>query len=558
MKTPRSRSGNRQRGKPAARSPPTPFTDAAGSREAELVRKYKLLCGKYEALVHRHEALVHRHEAAVRDRSGTVMLALRAMRSSTSAMALLEGTQILSQNSRWYELEHLRGEWRVIPPEGSEAGTEHRELRELAAEEARAIRVDTGGERVIRAQHSLTELVAEVHLERPPGHETVAAIAHDVTERVRMERELEAAQQAMFEQERLRAVGELASGVAHDLNNTLQTVAMHLQLLRRTASAAQTRHLDVLSKVVKDAADRIGRVQEFARRRQDAPAGAVDLGEVIRDAVEIASPEIVSKAELSQTAVTIQTDLPAGLPPVSGNASELRHVFVNLLVNARDAMPSGGAIRVAASEKGEEVRVTVSDEGTGIAPENLGRVFDPFFTTKGARGTGLGLAVAHGVMRRLGGSIAAANDLDRGAVLTLRFPSLPDAQPHTPEPEPIVRPGQRILVVDDQDALREAVREVLDELGQCAEMARTGREAIERIRSGEHFDHVLCDLGMPEMSGWQVAEAIRALAPDTRIHLITGWAAEIAPDDPRRRFVDGVLAKPLDLADLERLLVPIH
>jgi CheY-like chemotaxis protein len=217
-----------------------------------------------------------------------------------------------------------------------------------------------------------------------------------------------------------------------------------------------------------------------------------------------------------------------------------------------DAMPNGGAICIRAEERTDNVILSFEDEGTGIPQENLARVFDPFFSTKGERGTGMGLSIAHGVMRRLGGSIGAANRPEAGgAVFTLTFPLAPE-----PPLEEVARPrpGQRVLVIDDDRDNLEAIGMVLEGLGHEPIVEPSGRGALERLEAGERYDLVLCDVGMPEMSGWEVAEQIRTLASNTVVYMVTGWAHEIARDDPRRALVAGVLPKPLGIHALEKLL----
>jgi CheY-like chemotaxis protein len=202
------------------------------------------------------------------------------------------------------------------------------------------------------------------------------------------------------------------------------------------------------------------------------------------------------------------------------------------------------------------VALRVEDDGEGMSEELLARVFDPFFTTKGTQGTGLGLSIAYSVMRRLGGSISAANRPEGGAVFTLTFPvAAPVERAEPPRPAPAAAPRDRhVMVVDDDDDNLEATRWVLEGLGQRVSAARSGAEALALLAEGGPVDLVLCDIGMPGLDGWEVAERIQQIRPGTRTFLISGWASEIAPDDPRLRSVRGVLPKPLDLDRLERLL----
>jgi signal transduction histidine kinase len=415
------------------------------------------------------------------------------------------------------------------------------------------------GPRVQTARLALQggETTLELRLEGldAAGKRVVLAVAEDVTERVRTSLEIARAREAMLAHERMRLLGELASGVAHDLNNTLHALSLRIgHLAASPLDARQRDNVEVLARICADAAERVSRLQELARRREDVPSESFDVARVVDEALAVARPDIDERSHVHGVRVEIETDLAPELCAV-GAAAELRHVFVNLLLNARDAMPDGGTIRITSRVAQGRAEVTVQDDGTGIRPEHLDRVFDPFFTTKGPLGMGLGLAIVQGVMRRLGGSVSAANVPGGGAAFTLTFP-LAAALPADPAPpaETTVAAGHRLLVVDDDIDNLEATKYVLEDLGQDADLAASGEEALGLVADGHRYDLVLCDVGMPGMNGWQVAEQLKKLAPDTRVVLVTGWAQEIAPDDPKRRGVDGILGKPLDLAHLRRAL----
>jgi CheY-like chemotaxis protein len=324
-------------------------------------------------------------------------------------------------------------------------------------------------------------------------------------------------------------------------------------------SDEQRRALEAIERILGDASVRIGQVQDSARARADVPVESLDLGEVIQQVIELSRAQVVERSHLSTAPVAIEPSLPANLPRVRGSGSELRSVFLNLILNARDAMPRGGTIRIDVGLQGESVAVTVSDEGTGIPERDLERIFDPFFTTKGGRGTGLGLSIARNVMRRLGGSISAANRApgNDGAQFTLTFPIVEasPAAPPAPQAPSLPRAGpRRVLVIDDDPENLEALETVMRFGGHDVSTAGSGPEAIARAERGERYDLVLCDLGMPGMNGWDVVARLRALAPEAAVYIITGWAHEIAAEDPRRATVAGVLAKPLDIDELDRVV----
>jgi len=373
------------------------------------------------------------------------------------------------------------------------------------------------------------------------------ATVHDVTAELGRQRELQREREALLHEERMHAMGVLASGVAHDLNHALNIIALRVATLRADPQLEGSwRILDVLARVVGDAARIVARLQDLARRRRDRPSDPLDLAAVLTGAVEMA------RTEAEAAGVRIEANVPP-LPLVRGSAAELAHVFGSLLLHAREQMPGGGTIHVKAREDRGRVLVTVRDEGEGMQEEDLARLFDPFSGVAGE--TALGLSVAWGVMSRLGGSLQAQSRRGEGTTFTLVFPL---AAP--PRREPIRRTSgerrtQRILIIDDEQDNLEVLREVLELENQEVEAIRGGPEALALFDQGERFDLVLCDVGMPEMSGWHVAREIQRVAPGTPVWMLTGWANEIGESDPRRRYVRGVLAKPLDLDQLRSLLV---
>jgi signal transduction histidine kinase/CheY-like chemotaxis protein len=541
--------------------PGKPQTGAAIGRAPGGAAPERLgLVEKYRTVVVKYEELVRRYNEGFRDRSSATTLALAALRASRNGLALYGRTGFLTRNARWFELASHRGRW-------SRAGAEETPAKACAPDgiEARAealagelLAGDGPGTRTaLLARQEGPELLVELRLERVEAERKrlVIAIAEDVTERVRGEREIARAREAVLVHERMRLLGELASGVAHDLNNTLHALSLRIGHLHATPlDDRQRESMDVLARICADAAERVSRLQELGRRREDVPTESFDLSQVIREALMVARTEIDERANVHGVRFEIDTDLGAEVRAV-GSPGELRHVFVNLLLNARDAMPRGGLIRISSRRVEQGAEVKVEDEGDGIPLENVERVFDPFFTTKGPMGMGLGLAIVQGVMRRLGGHVTAANRPGRGAVFTLGFPlAAPRAEEERPPREAPVPEGHRLLVVDDDLDNLEATRFVLEDLGQDVDLAASGEEALRLVADGRRYDLVLCDVGMPQMNGWQVAEALKRTAPETRVVLVTGWAQEIAPDDPRRRGVEGVLGKPLDVAQLRRAL----
>jgi CheY-like chemotaxis protein len=338
----------------------------------------------------------------------------------------------------------------------------------------------------------------------------------------------------MLNQERLKAVGELASGIAHDLNNSLNALRLRVELLSgdSTLSPGAQESLRLICRIVNDAASTIGRLQDFARRRHDRPVESADLSAIIRQSVEIARSTLEEKGALLGHSIRVDLRLPR-LPAVIGEPSELRQIFLNLLLNAQDAMPNGGTVRIDGGASADTVVITVADEGQGIARDHLDRIFDPFFTTKGERGTGLGLSTAYGAMRRLGGSISAANRAEGGAIFTLTFPVASGAARQIGPPAAKKASPRRVMAIDDD----------IHNL-----------QALKALLQSRAHNVVEAASGMPSMNGWEIARQVNSLPSPPLFYLVTGWAQEIASDDPRRRLVDGIVSKPLDPKLLDRLL----
>jgi PAS domain S-box-containing protein len=384
----------------------------------------------------------------------------------------------------------------------------------------------------------------------------VLVAGQDLTARIRTEEALRRNREAMARRERLTALGELASGVAHDLNNSLNALRLNVELLRgeQRLPAIHNNLLEVLSRIVTEANSTVGRLQDFARRRHDRPVKAVDLVNAVHQALATVRDTLDERnARLAQP-TTVELSLPQ-LPPILGELSDLRQTFLNLLLNGLDAMPNGGAIRISGRSETDAVVVTVEDEGHGIPAQFLDRVFDPFFTTKTQRGTGLGLSIAFSTMVRLGGSITAGNRFGGGAIFTLRFPLPAPAEVVSRTWRTFNNQPRRIMVIDDDANNLEALAGLFQSRGHQVKAANSGKRALQELmREDCKVEVVFCDLGMPEMSGWDVARQVRSLVAPPVFYLLTGWAQEIRADDPRRQWVDAVVAKPVEPLVLDQLL----
>jgi PAS domain S-box-containing protein len=386
------------------------------------------------------------------------------------------------------------------------------------------------------------------------GRACVLVVGQDITARVQAEEELRRNHEVLVNQERLKAVGELASGIAHDLNNSLNALRLRVELLRADPSLV-LRHndsLQLIARIVRDAGATIGRLQDFARRRHDRPVESVDLNAIISQSVEIAKSTLEEKNFLLGRSIRIEVEIP-GLPLALGEPAELRQIFLNLLLNAQDAMPTGGTIRINGRVDRGTIVVNVEDQGEGILQEHLNRIFDPFFSTKGERGTGLGLSLAYTAMRRFGGTISAANRVEGGAIFTLTFPVPAKPVRYTQQAAAQTQP-LRVMVTDDDPDNLQAFSEFLESRGHSVIRTSSASEALEKFQGNSPVDVIFCDLGMPIANGWEIAQRVKSLEEPPTFYLVTGWAAEIPADDPRRHLVDAVIAKPVDGKVVDDLL----
>ena len=393
----------------------------------------------------------------------------------------------------------------------------------------------------------------------------VKELSHYITEQERI-------REQFSQVEKLSALGELASGVAHDFNNTLAGILGRAQLLQRTDDAEKLRRgLDIIIKTAEDGAKTVKRIQDFARQRRDHNFELVSIDQILMDASEITRPRWKNWAEASN--IHISVDLQIGSNAmVLGDDSELREVLVNMVFNAIDAMPEGGTLTLSTRTEGEQVVIKIVDTGVGMYPEVRSRIFDPFFTTKGKAGLGLGLAVSFGIIRRHGGNIEVESKYGQGTEFCITLPVAQIAETEIVRrdllmlpPEPIAltmthageRPPTRLLVVDDEDFVRDLLRDILEGENCEVELAQDGNEALARFCERE-FDGVFTDVGMPGMSGWELAREIRELNKGIPIAIITGWGELVGSNEQRAAGVDWVVAKPFTADRIAELVREIQ
>jgi len=396
------------------------------------------------------------------------------------------------------------------------------------------------------------ELNLAVTLSGVPGRDGkvdgLLAIVRDMTS----QRELET---QMHQSEKLTALGQVAGGIAHDFNNLLQAILGYSQLMTKNMGNADVvrRGLSVIETAATGGAETVRRIQKFARLRPDEPFVSVEINQVIQDAVAITRPRWEER--VAKGGVPLRLDLRlTPLPAVMGRPSELNEVITNLILNAIDAMPEGGTLGIYTRPEGDEhVVLTVTDTGMGMPEHVRTRIFDPFFTTKGEVGTGLGLSVSFSIVQRHSGEMRVESQAGRGTTFTIVLPvGMAEVQaPAGPETVMGTRRG-RILLVDNEFPVMTILGEMLTEAGHHVLPVASGAEAMRVFVPGG-FDLVLTNLGMTGMTGWDVAERIRASDPRVPVVFITGWGLQAEDRERCRKLgVINVLFKPVRPADLHQ------
>jgi CheY-like chemotaxis protein len=347
--------------------------------------------------------------------------------------------------------------------------------------------------------------------------------------------------------------------MAHHLNNLLAVVSGRLQLLLlRAEDPALRKPLETAERAVGDAAEVVRRVLGFSAVQPVPETTRVDLNEIAADVIELTRPRWQDTAQLNRAIMDVRFE-PGEDVVVAGEPAPLREVLMNLVLNALDAMPAGGCLTVRTWTENGWAYCSVGDTGSGMSPEVRQRALEPFFTTKGPKGVGLGLSVTLGVVQRHRGEMDIKSGEGDGTLVTLRIPRPgvtppPETVPLTPSP---VAP-LKILVVDDEPTVLEALAETLLEDGHTVLRAGSGREALALLDGGERVDIVLTDLGMPGMTGWELARALRTRWPDLPVGLISGWKASADFSAEEASHVAFVVAKPYTLGALRTALAPFR
>ncbi len=379
--------------------------------------------------------------------------------------------------------------------------------------------------------------------------------------------DLRKSQQAVLQQERLRALGQMASGIAHDINNAIMPVAVYTELLLEhepNLSARAREFLQTIKYSVADVSHTLGRMREFYRQRDEPELeqAPLDLGPLVRQVMDLSRARWSDMPQQRGVVVKLVPELAPDLPNVMGAASEIREALINLVFNAVDAMPAGGILSLRTGREENRVFVEVADTGVGMSEETRRRCMEPFFTTKGERGTGLGLAMVYGVAKRHDADVGIESAVGVGTKVRLTFTvaAASSQSAETAAPKPAVAPSRlRILIVDDDPVLLKSLLDFLEADGHVVVAANQGQAAIDEFKAaqkrGKPFAVVITDLGMPYVDGRQVANAIKVASPTTPVILLTGWGQRMAAEGDVPEHVDFVLSKPPHLRELRDALV---
>jgi PAS domain S-box-containing protein len=370
--------------------------------------------------------------------------------------------------------------------------------------------------------------------------------------------ELRQTQQSVMDQERLRVLGQMASGIAHDINNAISPVSLYTETLlesERNISEKGRGQLQTIRRAIDDVAETVGRMREFYRQRDaEVTLTSLQLNTLIPQVTELTRARWSDMPQSRGTVIDLRTEISPQLPPILGVESELREALTNLIFNAVDAMPDGGVltIRTGVLNTGEHeqqrVILEVIDSGVGMTADTRRRCLELFFTTKGERGTGLGLAMVYGIVQRHHGDIEIDSSPGKGTRVQLVFKASDPEQPKASIAAPTLPEGLRMLVIDDDTIILESMEVVLKNSGFEVVTASGGQQGIDAfaaaLQQKAPFDMVITDLGMPCVDGRRVASAIKGLSPMTPIIMLTGWGQRMASDGETPAHVDRVLGKP--------------
>jgi signal transduction histidine kinase/ActR/RegA family two-component response regulator len=357
--------------------------------------------------------------------------------------------------------------------------------------------------------------------------------------------------------ERMKVLGELSGATAHNLNNILSVIMGKAELLqRRLKNSPYHRDLQLLLRAAQDGADSIRRLQEYSvsGKASEEPK-IINMNHLIREVVDIARPRFESEAQSHGIYYDLQLSL-GEIKPITGDATTLREVMLNLINNALEAMPGGGKLSIQTTLKDNQVLIFVSDTGCGIDPEISAKIFEPFYTTKGEKGNGLGLSIAAEIIERHQGKIYVDSIPNKGAIFMIELPACgEEILPQTPPPELFHPLTYKVLLVEDKNIVRETLAEMLEDEGCEVRAVSNAQEALAEFQKSP-CDVVFADLSMPQVNGVELAQRLKEIDPAIPVFIITGWS-QLEKSLLDSDSVDGLIQKPFNMERIRQEMVRV-
>ena len=385
----------------------------------------------------------------------------------------------------------------------------------------------------------------------------VIEMMEDITERVALEMRVR-------QSEKLESIGTLASGIAHDINNTLAPMTLYADALLSSEeglSEKGRRYIETMRRSTKDIESTVDRLRMFYKNNGDneMQIQSVELPKIIDQVIELTQPRWKDIPQRNGITIEMKTEVENDIPNLAGMESEIREALINLVFNAADAITENGAITIRLDKLANEIILEVEDTGVGMNEDLQKRCLEPFVTTKGEGGSGLGLSLVFGIVKRHRGMMDIKSTEGKGTTVRLSFPvGILDEADTSVERVDGDTPPMRVLCIDDEEAVREALKEILEIAGHSVTAFESGERGVqfvkETIGSTEEPQAVITDLGMANMDGWDVAEKIREIAPELPIFLLSGWGNLMSREEKESSLVDGVLSKPPKIRDLKNAL----
>jgi PAS domain S-box-containing protein len=390
------------------------------------------------------------------------------------------------------------------------------------------------------------------------GQPFVRAVARDITEKKNMEAKIIHAQ-------RIDSIGNLAGGVAHDFNNILTSILGSTSIMKRKMKRDDQwyRFVDIVETAARRGASLTRQLLTFARK-SNVEFRPIVVNDIIEETLRLFERSI-------DKTISIRRELTEEVCIINGDDGQLQQSFLNLLINARDAMPEGGCVTVQSAKvhleedteanpdfrKGEYIAVTIADTGTGMDKHVQQHIFEPFFTTKDqGKGTGLGLSVVYGVVNSHNGFISVRSEPNHGSQFTLHFPLVPVTEGirRPARPSKLERGHESVLVIDDEKNVADVISGMLESLGYQTTVVDSGRKAISLYKRRKRFDVVVLDINMPDMSGKETFARLKEIEPNVRVIISTGYSNRAMEDTPWRNAVEAFLQKPYQIEELSKTI----